>query len=332
MSAEFWAWPALIGLIVVMLAVDMLVIHREAKVISFNEALVWSIVWTVIGVGFAAVIFAWKGNTAGGEYLAGYVIERSLSVDNIFVFALLFSYFAVPSEYQHRVLIWGVVGAIFFRIVFIAVGSTLLESFHWMIYVFGGFLVFTGFRMLRHKDVDVHPENNPALRFLRRIVPMTPDYQGTRFLVRYRGALMATPLLAVLVSIETTDIVFAVDSIPAIFAVTDDAFIVFSSNAFAILGMRVLYFLLADLIHRFVYLSVGLAAVLILVGVKMMTEELYHFPIFISLLVIAAILAVAIVWSLLATRSRTAVTAGHSIRPADHDGRRGSETETRAGR
>ncbi len=304
MTVDLWVWPAFIGLIFFLIALDLLFFHREAHEVSMGEAFVWSIIWTVIGVGFAGVILVWHGSTAAGEYLAGYVIERSLSVDNIFVFALIFGYFSVPPAYQHRVLVWGIVGAVVFRIVFIAAGASLLDAFHWMIYVFGGFLVFTGARMAISKEMEVHPESNPALRFLRRLIPITSDYQGTRFFVRQAGVLMATPLVAVLVVIETTDIIFAVDSIPAIFAVTDDAFIVFSSNAFAILGMRVLYFMLAGAMHRFVYLKAGLSVVLVFVGVKMLSEEVYHMSIWISLGVIAAVLATAIVASLIVTGRR----------------------------
>ncbi len=303
MAVDLWVWPAFIGFIFFLLALDLLVFHREAHAISFREAFVWSIIWTVIGVAFAGVIWAWQGGEIAGEYMAGYVIERSLSVDNIFVFALIFSYFNVPTAYQHRVLVWGILGAVVFRIAFIAAGSSLLETFHWMIFVFGGFLVFTGVRMALAKEVEIHPEKNQALRLLRRVVPITTDYQGMRFFVRQGGVMMATPLLAVLVVIETTDIVFAVDSIPAIFAVTDDTFIVFSSNAFAILGMRVLYFMLASAMHRFIYLKVGLALVLVLVGMKMLTEDLLHVSIWLSLGVIGLVLVSAIVGSLVATRN-----------------------------
>ena len=303
MEVEFWVWPAFISLIFLFLALDLLVFHREAHEISFKEAFVWSIIWTVIGVSFAGVIWAWQGGEIAGEYIAGYVIERSLSVDNIFVFALIFGYFNVPAAYQHRVLVWGILGAVVFRIIFIAAGASLLETFHWMIFVFGGFLVFTGLRMALAKEVEIHPENNQALKLLRRVVPLTTDYEGTKFFVRHGGVLMATPLLAVLVVIETTDIVFAVDSIPAIFAVTDNTFIVFSSNAFAILGMRVLYFMLASAMHRFVYLKVGLAIVLITVGVKMLTEDLLHISIWVSLGVIGLVLVSSIVGSLIATRN-----------------------------
>ena len=303
MEVAFWVWPAFIALIFVFLALDLLVFHREAHEISFSEAFVWSVIWTVIGVGFAGVVWAAWGGDIAGEYMAGYVIERSLSVDNIFVFALIFGYFNVPPAYQHRVLVWGIIGAVVFRIAFIAAGASLLDAFHWMIYVFGGFLVFTGIRMGLSKEVEIHPENNQALRMLRRVVRLTTDYHGTRFFVRQGGVMMATPLLAVLVVIETTDIVFAVDSIPAIFAVTDNAFIVFSSNAFAILGMRVLYFMLASAMHRFVYLKLGLAVVLVLVGLKMMSEEVLHISIWLSLGVIGIVLVTSILGSLFVTRN-----------------------------
>jgi tellurite resistance protein TerC len=312
LEVPFWVWPVFVGFIFFLLALDLFVFHREAHAVSIKEAMVWSLFWISLGVGFSGVILAWGGGDAAGEYLAGYVIEKSLSVDNIFVFALIFGYFAVPAAYQHRVLVLGIMGAIFFRIAFIAAGASLLNSFHWMIYVFGAFLVFTGVRMGMSKEMDVDPEMNPALRFLRRLMPMTTDYNGTKFFVRQSGVWMATPLLAVLVVIETTDIIFAVDSIPAIFAVTDNAFIVFSSNAFAILGLRMLYFLLAGAMHRFVYLKAGLAIVLVFVGVKMMTEEILHLHIWLSLGVIGLVLVVAIAASLIVTGRRVEAEPEHS--------------------
>jgi tellurite resistance protein TerC len=236
-----------------------------------------------------------------GEYYAGYLIEKSLSVDNIFVFALLFSFFAVPAAYQHRLLFWGVLGALVFRGLFIAAGAALLENFHWVIYVFGGFLVWTGVKMARQGEAEVHPERNPMLRLLRRVMPVTDSYVGTRFFVRRDRRTWATPLFAVLVAVETTDVLFAVDSIPAIFAVTDEAFLVFTSNAFAILGLRALYFLLAGLMDRFVYLKYGLAAILVFVGVKMLLVDVWHIPIALSLAVIAAVLGVSVALSLRAT-------------------------------
>jgi TerC family integral membrane protein len=255
-----------------------------------------------MGLAFGALIWAWKGPDAGGEYLAGYLIERALSIDNIFVFALIFSYFGVPAAHQHRVLFWGIFGALVFRAVFIGAGAALLDQFHWMIYVFGGFLVLTGVKMLRNQHAQVDPARNPVLGLLRRVMPITEDYRGQKLVVREAGRRLATPLLAVLVVIETSDILFAVDSIPAIFAVTTDSFLVFSSNAFAILGLRAMYFLLAGMIDRFVHLNAGLAAVLVFVGAKMLATDVYHLPIWASLAVIAALIGGSVVTSLLATR------------------------------
>jgi len=311
-TVDLWVWPAFVVLIAFLLALDLVVFQRKAHEVSLTEAFVWSIVWTVLGVGFAGAILVWHGDTAAGEYLAGYVIERSLSVDNIFVFALIFTYFSVPAAHQPRILAMGVVGAVVFRLIFIIIGAGLLDAFAWMIYVFGVFLIFTGVRMALSKEMEVHPEANPALRLLRRILPITSDYVGSRFLVRQAGVLMATPLVAVVITIATTDVLFAVDSIPAIFAVTDDAFIVFTSNAFAVLGMRVLYFMLAGAMHRFVYLKVGLSVVLIFVGVKMASDEFYHMPIGISLGVIAAVLTVAVGASLIVTGRRGQTELGQA--------------------
>jgi tellurite resistance protein TerC len=281
-----------------MLAVDLLVFHKEAHAVSTREAAIWSVVWVTLGLSFGVVVWLWQGPDAGGEYLAGYLIEKSLSVDNIFVFALIFGYFAVPAKYQHRVLFWGVVGALVLRAGFIAAGATLLDRFSWTVYVFGAFLLVTGVRMARQRDDHVDPSRNPMLRLLRRRVPMTEGYEGQRFVVRRAGRLLATPMLAVLVVVETTDVVFAVDSIPAIFAVTDEPFLVFTSNAFAILGLRALYFLLAGMISRFAYLKIGLAAVLAFVGVKLLLTHVVHMPIWLSLGVIAGILGIALVASL----------------------------------
>ena len=300
MLVEWWAWAAFLVFIVSMLLLDLLVLHHKAHEVSMKEAATWSGIWIAMGLGFGVIVWAWGGSTAAGEYLAGYLIEKSLSVDNIFVFALLFSYFAVPVQYQHRVLFLGILGALVFRAIFIAGGAALLENFHWMIYVFGGFLVVTGIKMARHRDLGIHPEHNPVLRLMRRAVPMTPDYRGQRFFVREEGRRLATPMLAVLVVIETTDIIFAVDSIPAIFAITRDTFLVFTSNAFAILGLRALYFLLAGMMGRFRYLKVGLAAILVFVGAKMLASEFYKVPIWASLSVIVLTLAIAIAASLLA--------------------------------
>ncbi len=303
MDVPIWAWVAAVAVILGMLALDLFVFHRQAHEVTMREAATTSAVWITLGLAFAGVVaWAW-GATAAGEYLAGYLIEKSLSVDNIFVFALLLSYFAVPVENQHRVLFWGVLGALVFRAAFILAGATLLETFSWTIYVFGAFLVLTGVKMARHDGGEVHPDRNPVLRVMRRLVPLTPEYHGHRFFVRAGARRLATPMLAVLVAIETTDILFAVDSIPAIFAVTGEPFLVFTSNAFAILGLRALYFLLAGMMARFVYLKLGLAAVLVFVGAKMLASDVYHLPVWASLLVIAVVLATSVVASLRATRA-----------------------------
>jgi tellurite resistance protein TerC len=303
MGVDLWIWAAFVGLILFLLALDLLVFHREAHEVSFREATKFSIFWIALGLAFGGLVFWVWGPEAGGQYLAGYLIEKSLAIDNIFVFALIFGYFAVPSKYQHRVLFWGVLGALVFRAAFIAGGAALLENFHWMIYVFGAFLVFTGVKMALHRNQEMHPERNPALRLFRRVVPTTDEYHGQKLTVRKAGRLFATPLLAVLVLVETTDIIFAVDSIPAIFAVTDEPFLVFTSNAFAILGLRALYFMLAELIDRFVYLKIGLSLVLVFVGVKMLLADVFHIPIWLSLVVIAMTIGASIVVSLRRTAS-----------------------------
>jgi tellurite resistance protein TerC len=285
-----------------MLALDLFVFHRKAHEVSLREAAAWSVAWITLGLAFGGYVWVTRGSQAGGEYLAGYLIEKSLSMDNVFLFAMLFTYFAVPSLYQHRVLFWGVVGAIVFRAIFIVAGAALLESFHFLIYGFGILLLLTGIKMWRSTGHSVHPEKNLVLRLVRRVIPITPDYHGQSFFVRHKGALMATPLFAVLVVVETTDIMFAIDSIPAIFAITTDPFIVLSSNLFAILGLRALYFLLAGMLGRFVYLKQGLAALLVFAGAKILVSDIYKMPVAISVGVIVAILAVSIGASLWATR------------------------------
>jgi tellurite resistance protein TerC len=298
MDVPLYVWAATLGVIAAMLALDLLVLHRDAHEVSMREAALTSAMWVALGVAFGVGVWVVAGGTFSGEYFAGYLIEKSLSVDNIFVFALIFGYFSVPAKYQHRVLFWGVVGALVMRAGFIAAGATLLDRFSWTVYVFGAFLLVTGVRMARQGDDHVDPSRNPLLRLLRRRVPMTEGYEGQRFVVRRAGRFLATPMLAVLLVVETTDVVFAVDSIPAIFAVTDEPFLVFTSNAFAILGLRALYFLLAGMITRFAYLKIGLAAVLAFVGVKLLLTHVVHLPIWLSLGVIAAILGTALVASL----------------------------------
>jgi len=300
MTVPVWMWAATLAAIVTMLAVDLFA-HRRAHEVTMLRAAAWSAVWLALGTGFGAVVWAAWGTERAGEYFAGYLIEKSLAVDNIFVFALIFSAFAVPRAYQHRVLFFGVLGALVLRAAFIAGGAALLERFHWVLYGFGVFLLITAWRMIRsHGHAD--PRGSRPMRLVQRVIPAVPDYQGQRFWVRRAGRLAATPLLVVLVLVEISDVIFAVDSIPAIFAVTQQPFLVFTSNAFAILGLRSVYFLLADLMHRFVYLKQGLAAVLSLVGLKMLLADLVHIPVFAWLAMIAGCLAVAIWASLRATR------------------------------
>ncbi|RSM41100.1 TerC family protein [Amycolatopsis balhimycina DSM 5908] len=302
MTVPIWAWAAVLGVILAMLAIDLLA-HRRAHVVGVREALAWSAVWVALGLAFGAVVWWAWGAEFAGQYFAGYVIEKSLAVDNVFVFAIIFGYFAVPREHQHRILFYGVLGALVFRAVFIAAGSALIASFAWILYVFGAFLVITGARMALHRNETADYEQNVFLRTFRRIVPSTDRYHGKKFLVRQGGRWVATPLLTVLVLIEVTDIVFAVDSIPAIFAVTQEPFLVFTSNAFAILGLRAMYFLLADVMHRFVYLKLGLALVLVWVGVKMLLLDLYKIPTALSLAVVGVILGTAFAASLIRTRA-----------------------------
>lgn len=304
MDIPFWVWMAVIGFILLMLVID-LVAHRHAHVIGVREAAAWSAVWVFFGVVFGIIVWRVWGAEFGQQYFAGYLIEKSLAVDNVFVWAIIFTFFAVPREYQHRVLFFGVLGALVFRGIFIASGSVLIQSFSWVLYVFAAFLLFTGYRMLAQRNEHIDPSKSRALKLFRRYVPMTDTFHGQRFLIRKNGVLLATPLLAVLVLVEVTDIIFAVDSIPAIFAVTDEVFLVFTANAFAILGLRAMYFLLADVIHRFVYLKVGLALVLVWVGIKMALKiDLYYIPTTISLAVIVTILTAAVVASLIATRGQ----------------------------
>jgi TerC family integral membrane protein len=292
-------WGVFLALILGMLAVDLGVIHRKEHRVGLREALFWSVVWTIIALLFNLWIYRAWGSKPGLEFLTGYIIERSLSFDNIFVFVVIFNYFAVPAEYQHRVLFWGIVGALFSRGLFIGMGTALLTRFEWLMLVFGAFLVYTGINILRQKETEVHPEKNPVLRLFQRFVPLTSHYHGKRFFVRREHRTLATPLMLVLVVVEATDVVFAVDSIPAVFGVTRDPFIVFTSNIFAILGLRALYFLLAGLMHKFHYLSYGLGLVLIFVGAKMLVQRWYDIPVELSLAIVLGVLTVSIVVSLL---------------------------------
>ena len=306
-----WAWIALVAAITIMLVVDLLLVHRTPHEISIKEAGIESAVWISIGLSFTAVMFWWQGGTASGEYLAGYLIEKSLSIDNVFVWAVIFNYFAVPRKYQFRVLFWGIFGALVLRAIFIFAGVALLERFDWILYVFGAFLLFTAWRIYKHDEAEVHPENNPVLKLVQKVVPSTPELDGQKMFTRKHGRLLATPLFAVLILVETTDVVFAVDSIPAILAVSREPFIVFSSNAFAILGLRALYFLLAGMAGRFRYLNAGLGVILAFVGVKMLLVEVYHMPTWLSLTVITLVLAVTIWASLRAERLERHATPGN---------------------
>ena len=318
-------WIAFNLFVLAMLALDLGVFNRKAHAPSHKEAAIWSGVWITLALVFSAGLYIWQGPESGTQFLTGYLIEKSLSVDNIFVFVLIFSTFAVPAAYQHRVLFWGVFGALVMRGVFIALGAALLDAFHWIIYLFGAFLVFTGIRIARHKAQQLHPDKNPLVRLARRFVPITQEYAGARFFVRQAGRSWATPLLLVLLVIESTDLIFALDSIPAIFAVSSDPFIVYTSNVFAILGLRSLYFVLAGIMRRFRYLSLGLAVVLVFVGVKMLLSDLYHVPSILSLAIVAAILVAAVVASLLRERATDDNSDGE---PGAHAGASAAE-ETR---
>jgi tellurite resistance protein TerC len=282
-----------------MLALDLGVFNRKAHTPSFKEAGIWSATWITLALLFNLGVYIWLGPQFGIEFLTGYLIEYSLSVDNIFVFVLIFSSFGVPSQYQHRVLFWGVLGALVLRGILIFAGAALIERFHWVLYIFGAFLVFAGVRMFRSESEEtIDLENNRILKFVRRFVPVTNNYQGQLFFVYEQGQRMATPLFMVLILVEFTDVLFALDSIPAIFAVTREPFIVYTSNVFAIMGLRSLYFLLANIVQKFVYLRYGLAFILTFVGFKILTESFLHISNIVSLLVIATALAVSIVASL----------------------------------
>jgi tellurite resistance protein TerC len=293
------AWAIFGGLIVFALALDLFVFHRRSHAMSLREALFGSAAWISLALLFNFGVYTFNGPKAGMEFLTGYLIELSLSVDNLFVFLLLFRYFAVPSAYQHKVLFWGIIGAVLMRLAFILAGVSLLERFHWAIYVFGGILIVSGLRMLRSDDTQIHPEKNPVLRLSRRLLPITNDYRGSAFLVKEAAKWSATPLMLVLIMVETTDLIFAVDSIPAVLAITNDPYIVFTSNIFAVLGLRALFFSLAGVMQLFHYLHYGLAAILVFVGLKMVLSDLFHLPTTLALGVVLGILVVCVVASLL---------------------------------
>jgi tellurite resistance protein TerC len=290
-----------------LLALDLGILHRKAHAVSIKEASIWSAVWILLALIFNLGVYLVWGQEKALEFLTGYVIEKSLSVDNLFVFLMIFQYFATPAVYQHRILFWGIVGALFMRAIFIATGAALLENFHWMIYIFGAFLIVTGIKMLLQGDEKLEPNKNPVVRLFQRCIPIINEYQGQHFFKRKDGKIHATLLMLVLVVVETTDVIFAVDSIPAIFAITRDPFIVYTSNVFAILGLRALYFMLAGVMEKFIYLKVGLSFVLCFVGAKMLIVDFYKIPIGVSLGVIGGILILSVVVSLLARRKEEGV-------------------------
>lgn len=287
---DWYVWAGFLAFLAVVLSLDLGVFHRRAHEVPFREALMWTTLWVGLAIGFAGIVWVWQGEQRAGEFLAGYLIEWSLSLDNVFVWILIFTHFSVPGRYQHRVLFWGVVGAVNLRLGFILGGAALLHRFHWIIYVFGGLLLLTAGRFLRERSREASIEESVILRLVRRALPMTDGYRGQRLVSRSEGRLLATPLLAVLIMVEATDVVFAVDSIPAIFAVTQDAFVVFASNALAILGLRSLYFVLAGVVGRFRYLKPALALLLAFVAIKMLISGWIDIPIPLSLAAIVAIL------------------------------------------
>jgi tellurite resistance protein TerC len=307
---SFWGWVGFNVVVLAILALDLGVLHRKSEKVSLKEAAIWSGVWVALSLCFALAVYLNMGRESGLEFLTGYLIEYALSIDNIFVFVLIFSYFSVPEKYQHRVLFWGIIGALVLRGVMIVAGSALVTRFAWTLYIFGAFLVFTGLKMaLQKDDAAYNPERDPVLRLARKLVPVTPDYRGDKFFVREpdaKGKLRyaATPLFIVLLIVDTTDIVFATDSIPAIFAVTRDPFIVYTSNICAVLGLRALYFLLASVVDKFVYLKLGLSLVLVFIGAKMLLEHFLHIPIVAALGVVGLVLGSAIFASVKWPRTR----------------------------
>ena len=307
MNVPLWLWFAVLALILVMLAIDLFA-HRQAKVIEFKEAAGWSLLWISLGLAFGVYIWIEYGSEFGQQYFSGFVIEKSLAVDNVFVWALIFAAFSVPREYQHRVLFLGVVGALVFRGIFIAMGYGLISSFGWILYIFAAFLIWTGIQMMIKRNEHMDITKSRFLKFVKKRIKTTDKYYGQKFFVRKNGVLLATPLFIVLALVEFTDIIFAVDSIPAIFAVTDEPFLVFTANAFAILGLRAMYFLLGDLIHRFVYLKIGLSFILVWVGIKMLLNVAVGFkmPTTISLAVIIVVIAISIIASLIRTKGQGA--------------------------
>lgn len=299
MVADIYVWIGFLAFVFVMLALDLVVFHRKSHEVKIKEALIWTAIWIFIAMLFNYGIYVYMGEEKALEFLTGYVIEKSLSVDNLFVFIMIFTYFNVNPKYQHKILFWGILGALIMRAIFIFAGVALITKFHWIIYIFGGFLVFTGIKMLFHKDENIDPEKNPLVRLFKKFMPVTTMQEGDKFFVKIDGKTFATPLFIVLLLVEFTDLIFAVDSIPAILAITNDTFIIFTSNVFAILGLRALYFALAGITQYFHYLKYGLSAILVFVGVKMLVVDFYKVPIVYSLSTILGILIISVVLSLI---------------------------------
>ncbi len=299
MTTELSFWIFFILFIALMMALDLGVFHRKSHVVTFKESLAWTIVWMGLAMTFNIIIYLWKGPDKAVEFLTGYLIELSLSVDNLFVFILIFGYFQVPRKYQHKILFWGILGALVLRVIFIFAGVAMMEKFHWMIYLFGGILIISGYKMFFQKDKKIDPEKNSVLRLFKRFFPVTNQYDGSRFFTRQNHRWVATPLFLVLIIVETTDVIFAVDSVPAILAITTDKFIVFTSNAFAILGLRSLYFALAGILNVFRYLHLGLASILLFIGLKMVLTDVYKIPVESALITVLTILIISIVASLI---------------------------------
>ena len=299
MTHSLSLWVGFNFLILMLIAIDLGVLHKKSHVISVKEALIWSAGWIFISLTFNVGIYFWFGYESALQFLTGYLIEKSLSVDNIFVFAILFSYFKVKPEYQHKVLMWGILGALIMRGALIAVGTALISNFHWVIFILGAFLVYTGIKMAFQKEISVHPERNPVVNLAKKFIPMSNDYDGDKFVTVIDGKRIFTPLIVVLIVVEVTDLMFAVDSIPAIFAITTDSFIVYTSNVFAILGLRALYFALSGVLEMFHYLKYGLGLVLSFVGTKMLISEFYIISIPVALGTVAAILILSVIASIM---------------------------------
>jgi tellurite resistance protein TerC len=308
MIATIYVWIGFLAFVLLMLALDLGVFHRKSHEVKIKEALIWSVVWISMAMVFNYGIYVFMGEVKAMEFLTGYVIEKSLSIDNLFVFIMIFSYFNVDKKYQHKVLFWGILGALIMRSIFIFAGVALINKFHWIIYIFGAFLIFTGVKMLFQKDEKMDPNKNPLVKLFKRFYPVTDTMHGDRFFVKINAKTFATPLFVVLLLVEFTDLIFAVDSIPAIMAITSDPFIIFTSNVFAILGLRALYFALAGITQYFHYIKYGLSAILVFVGLKMAMVDFYKIPVMISLFTILGILVISVVASLLFPKKEVALS------------------------